>query len=273
MAQVASTAGARQRAAEREMREMATRFAALLRGVPDGRAPVPGMRWTAGEVGAHVVQSAVHAREVLEGARSSYEGVGFNAAVDERLVAAQPERDPARLAALVESSYDALCEALAGRDDSEALGVIVDLTPASLRAILAIDFMLHGSQIAAAVGRPFEVPAQMLRDCAALVLPSLVSTRAAQGFSGTFSLRFRGATPLLYGWEDGRLWVEDRRARQVDCHISADARAFLLQGIGLYPMWKLALTGRMLTYGRRPWLSLKLPRLLPAVPHGGVAKN
>ena len=271
MAQVTVTPAVGTRAGEREMREMAARFASLLRGVPDGRTPVPGMRWTVGEIAAHVVQSAVHAREVVEGATSAYVGVGFNAAVDERLVAAQPERDPARLADLVESSYDALAEALAGRSDDEVLGVIVDLTPASLRGILALDFMLHGTQISMASGRRFDVPAQMMRDCAALVLPALASAEAARGLTATYSLRFRGATPLLYGWEDGRMWVDDGQQRAVDCHVSADPGAFLLQGIGLLPMWRMALTGKVVSYGRKPWLALRLQKLIPAVPHGGVA--
>lgn len=270
MAQVTAVA-ATQRAGETEMREMARRFAALLRDAGDGTTRVPGMRWTVGEIGAHVVQSAVHAREVVEGARSSYEGVGFNAAVDERLVAAQPERNPARLADLVESSYDALAESLVGRPDDEVLGVIDQLTPPSLRGILTLDFMLHGTQIGVVTGQPFDFPVEQTRSAAALVLPALTDARAATGLTATFSLRFRGARPLLYGWENGRLWVEDGRPHQVDCHISADPRAFLLQGIGLFPMWKLALTGKMVSYGRKPWLSLRLPKLLPAVPHGGVA--
>jgi len=261
-----------QRPGETEMRDMARRFADLLRRAGDGTARVPGMRWTVGEVGAHVVQSAIHAREVLDGTRSAYADTGFDAAVDERLLAAQPERDPGRLADMVETEYDALAETLAGRIE-EVLGVISDLTPSSLRAILALDFMLHGTQIAEAVGQPYQVPPQQMRDAAALVLPTLVDARAAAGLTATFSLRFRGATPLLYGWDGGAFWVEDGGRRPVDCRMSADCRAFLLQGIGLYPVWKMALTGKMVSYGRRPWLSFRLPALLPAVPHGGVARN
>jgi len=268
-----TTASATRRAGETEMRDMAGRFAALLRGAGDGSTQVPGMRWTVGEIGAHVVQSAIHAREVVEGARSSYEGVGFNAAVDERLLAAQPERNPARLADLVESSYDALAETLTAKPDDEVLGVIDQLTPASLRGILALDFMLHGTQIGVATGQPFDFPVAEMRDAAALVLPVLTDDGAAAGLTATFSLTFRGASPLLYGWEGGRLWIDDGHQRQVDCRVLADPRAFLLQGIGLYPVWKLALTGKLISYGRKPWLAMRLPKLLPAVPHGGVARN
>lgn len=273
MAQVTTAPTATARPGETEMRGMARRFATLLRSAGDGTTRVPGMRWTVGEIAAHVAQTAIHAREVVEGGRSAYEGVGFNADVDERLVAAQPERDPARLADMVETEYDALAEALVARRDDEDLGVISTLTPASLRGVLALDFMLHGTQIATALGRRFDFPVEQMRSSAVLFLPVLASADAARGLTATFSLRFRGATPLLYGWENGRLWVEDGKVRPVDCHISADPRAFLLQGIGLYPIWKLALTGKMVSYGRKPWLSLKLPKLLPAVPHGGVARN
>jgi uncharacterized protein (TIGR03083 family) len=272
MAQV-STAPAATRAGETEMREMAQRFATLLRSAGDGTTRVPGMRWTVGDIGAHVAQSAVHAREVLEGTRSAYADTSFNADVDETLLAAQPERNPAKLADLVETNYDALAEALSTRPDDEVLGLVSIATAASFRGILALDFMLHGTQIATALGRSFDFPAEQMRSAAAVALPAFVDDRAAAGLTATFALRFRGAAPLLYGWESGRFWVEDGKQRPIDCHVSADPRAFLLQGIGLYPVWKLALTGKMVSYGRKPWLSLKLPKLIPAVPHGGLAKN
>lgn len=47
--------------------------------------------------------------------------------------------------------------------------------------------------------------------------------------------------------------------------VSADPRAFRLNGIGLHPVWKAALSGKLVSYGRRPWLSLRLPSLIPAV--------
>ena len=259
------------RAGEADMRAMARRFAHLLRAVGDGGTPVPGMRWTVSEIGAHVVQSAVNARDAVEGRGSAYAGVGFDAGIDENLVAALPERDPARLADLVERSYLALAESLTGCPESMPCGVIEDLTPSGVRGILALDFMLHGSQIAGARGRHFDFPGEAMRRCAALVLPTLARRGEAGDLSATFSLRLRGAEPLLFGWDRGRAWVDDGFPHRVDCHIVAEPRAFLLQGIGLVPLWKLVLSGRMLSYGRRPWLSMRVPQLLPAVPHGGVA--
>jgi hypothetical protein len=257
--------------AEREMLDEAQRFAALLRHV-DGATRVPGMRWTAGEIAAHVVQTAVNTRDTLLGKPSAYDGVGFSAEVDQRLVDALPERDTQRLADMVDAEYTALAAAMRERPDDELIGVVDRLTTASSRAIFALDFLLHGTQIARAAGLPAHpVDATTVRTCVAAVLPALVDDRAAAGLTATYALTFRGARPLLYGWESGRLWVEDGRQRRVDCRISADSVAFLLQGIGLMPMWKLALTAKMVATGPKPWLALRIPKLVPAVPHGGVA--
>lgn len=267
-----STAVAAAPAAEREMLDEAARFSALLRRV-HGSIPVPGMRWTVGELAAHVVQSARNAAAAARGEGSAYDGVGFSAEVDQRLVDALPERDAARLAGLVDAEYAALAETLRSHDDGEVLGVIDRLTTGALRAILTLDFMLHGIQIARATGQPeHRVDPGRMRTCVAAVLPTLADARATAGVTAGYALRFRGAQPLCYGWVDGALWVGDEPgAHRIDCRISADCAAFLLQGIGLLQPRRLALTGKAVATGRRPWLVLKLERYLPAVPHGGVA--
>jgi uncharacterized protein (TIGR03083 family) len=256
-------------AVEQEMLTEASRFAALLRRV-HGSEPVPGMRWTAGDLGAHVVQNARNAATSVRGEGSAYDGIGFSAEVDQRLIDALPERDATRLAEMVETEYPALAEQLRDHPDGEMLGVIDRLTTGSLRAILAIDFMLHGTQIAQATGQAFPIDAERMRTCVAAILPVIARSEATAGVTASFSVRFRGARPLLYGWEDGRLWV-DEPGRTADCRVSADCAAFLLQGIGLLPTWKLALTGKAIAGGRKPWLVMHLQKWLPAVPHGGVA--
>lgn len=273
MAQTTAAPEAATRAAEREMLGEAARFSALLRRV-HGSVPVPGMRWTIGEIAAHVVQSARNATAALRGEGSAYDGIGFSAEIDQRLVDALPERDTARLADMVDADYAELAELLRARADGDDIGVIGRLTAASGRAILALDFMLHGTQIARAAGEPFPVDAERMRTCVASVLPALEDPAAAAGVTAGFALTFRGARPLLYGWDGGRLWVDadgGGGAHRIDCRISADCASFLLQGIGLMPTWRMALTGKAVATGRRPWLVMKVQRLIPAVPHGGVA--
>lgn len=269
MAQV--TTGAEAGLAERAMLEEAERFSALLREV-DGGTAVPGMRWRAGEIGAHVVQSAVNAVAVIRGDGSAYDGIGFSAEIDQRLVDALPERDTAVLAEMIRTEYATLAETLRAHAEGEVLGVIDRLTTAAVRAILTVDFLLHGTQIAAATGRPpYPIDAERMRTCVAEILAPLADDRAAAGVTVTYAVTFRGARPLLYGWEDGRLWIDDGREHRVDCRVSADCASFLLQGIGLLPTWKLALTGKAVATGRKPWMVLRLAKLVPPVPHGGVA--
>lgn len=50
-------------------------------------------------------------------------------------------------------------------------------------------------------------------------------------------------------------------SRRVDCHISADPVAFFLLGSGLASQWPLIARGKLMTWGRKPWLALKLASL------------
>ena len=59
----------------------------------------------------------------------------------------------------------------------------------------------------------------------------------------------------------GRLTV-DADDGPVDCHVSADPVALLLVSYGRQSQWVPALTGKLLAWGRKPWLGLRLTRYL-----------
>jgi hypothetical protein len=50
-------------------------------------------------------------------------------------------------------------------------------------------------------------------------------------------------------------------APNADCRISADPVAFLLTGADRESQWKAVLTGKMLAFGRKPWLALRFKKL------------
>jgi hypothetical protein len=61
---------------------------------------------------------------------------------------------------------------------------------------------------------------------------------------------------------DGRLTVESQVDGQpADCHISADPWAFIQVLYSRTGPIRPALTGRILAWGRRPWLAFALPSL------------
>jgi len=71
----------------------------------------------------------------------------------------------------------------------------------------------------------------------------------------------RGAR-AVFAVADGALVIDPPApGRHADCHLSADPWAFLLVLYGRSGPLTPALTGRILVWGRRPWLALTLPSL------------
>ena len=256
--------------AARRFNDTLERFAEMFEEVRSGTTPIPGMRWRAGEIGAHLTASLRDAVTLLSGEGPSAYAGRFDAGVDQRLVDAIPEREPRELARLLREAATAYLAVIGDREGSEAPGLPGGLSIEGLTAIVTLDLNLHGHQIGTATRAGWRINAQEVRDSVEIVLPFLVDREYAQGFSGTYEVRFKGATPLRYGVRRGE-YLTHERVSEVDCRIRAECAPFLLNGIGLFPLWKAALTGAMISYGRRPWLAFRLTKLLPAVPHGGVA--
>ncbi|MHB8466806.1 MAG: hypothetical protein ACYDH6_11990 [Acidimicrobiales bacterium] len=61
---------------------------------------------------------------------------------------------------------------------------------------------------------------------------------------------------------DGVLTAVEGRPRHADCRMSVEPVAYLLAAYGRVPVWRPAIRGRLLAYGRRPWLGLKLASML-----------
>jgi hypothetical protein len=246
------------------------RMLGTLRAAPDGALPIRGMYWRVGEVGAHLVQTIRVLTDAVNGRPTPYGDRGeFNAATDQRLVDELPERVPARLADLVQEGYTAFTAAIGDRGDQEIVERFQGYSVAGTCAVWVLDLNIHGHQIATASSGQWLVKNDQLRTGFELVLPQVYDRDAARNFRGVYAMHLKGTAPLVYGFHDGELQVGDAAGR-VDCHLGVDPVAFLLTTIGALPQWRAVLTGKMLAWGRRPWLAARLNSLLPRVPHGGV---
>jgi hypothetical protein len=127
------------------------------------------------------------------------------------------------------------------------------------------DAVVHGWDVAHALGRPWPIePADACIVASSLleVLPAFVDPAAATGFTATYGLHLRHGPDVALDFVDGSLTVHDGRPSKADCRISAEPVAYLLNGYGRVPAAKVALTGRIAVYGRKPWLGFKLASLL-----------
>lgn len=248
------------------------RFVETLRHAPSGSLPVAGMRWRVGEIGAHAAQTATSITTAARGEIGPYGERGeFNAAVDQQLVDQLPERDPQRLAALVDERYAGMRAAFAERRDDDIVPQFMDYSIAAINAVWVADLNTHGVQIGQASGRPFRVDNEGLRLAFATVMPFAADPDGSRGMHATYALHIKGTQPVTYTVDDGVLHIVSGAPR-IDCHIGVDPVAFLRVTLGVMPQWRAVATLKMRSWGRKPWLAGRIPKIFPMVPHGGVGR-
>jgi uncharacterized protein (TIGR03083 family) len=236
---------------------MTSRFAELLRSAPDPHRPVPGLDWTVAEVAAHVVSLTARYVPFVQGQGNAF-------------YADMPEMNARELDALSHLSLDELADHLergtssllslcpSGQSQARFFDLESDCTSAI--ALYVEELIVHGLDVARAVGRPWPVSnAEALIAIAGLVvpLPKFVDPEATRGLRATYEIRLRGGPTLSMTVGDGAVGFSAGPARNADCRISADPVAFLLVGGDRQSQWKGLFTGKMLAFGRKPWLALR----------------
>jgi putative sterol carrier protein len=257
-----------------------TRSAQLWRSITDPAAPVPGLAWTAAQTAAHVVGDM---REYTDALTKHLNGdrpglkipdgspARARTAVNDRHLIDVSERDPRRLAAMLEqtaASYLAAAADIEAIDTSERAAILTAdglvLEPAVMTCLLLGEQLVHGLDIARAARRPWTID----RDDALLVIPAVLSlapkylqpTRTKK-LNISFELRMRGGCRYRMAITNGT-GVVTAAGEKADCVITADPVTFLLLGLGRVPQFAQLLRGRLRAGGRKPWLAAKFGTLL-----------
>jgi len=93
---------------------------------------------------------------------------------------------------------------------------------------------------------------------ASLLGRGLVDQEKAAGVHATYDIRLRGGGRAFFVFDDGFLTVEGPSSRRVDCHLSADPTALLLVAWDRQSQWPAIAKGKLMAWGRRPWLGIQL---------------
>ncbi|WP_327330100.1 maleylpyruvate isomerase family mycothiol-dependent enzyme [Streptomyces sp. NBC_01208] len=252
------------------LRATAEEIAELLRRAPDTGAAVPGLVWTVGEVAAHLAQANELMAEVAAG-RSRRHGDGTAegiASANEQALAAFGERRAEPLAAMIVAQTEAYLDAVATRPSQEAL--LTPMGPMGQRALgsyLLTHMLGHGFDLARALNRPHMVD----RDRVALTLPFMVEAMprvtdaaATAGLNARYAVRLWGGGRFGVTFTDGAATVGHEFPDRPDCTISIEPVTFLLMALGRCSPAGAMARGRVLAWGRRPWLGPRFPEYFKA---------
>ncbi|MEU7220385.1 maleylpyruvate isomerase family mycothiol-dependent enzyme [Nocardia iowensis] len=251
------------------VRTMARRFADLASSAPD--QPVTATPdWSIVDVLGHVAMEPSRYRELALGGGRWPARAADLPAFNAEQIATLPTRDPRELAAKLVADTDEFLATVADADADRTMMFDGDqrIRVDRSRGTLLGEFVVHGYDIARTLGRswpiePSHVP--IILDGLNQVVPGWVDAAKADGHTATYELRLRGLTRYVYRFTDGQLTINPAEPGPVDVHISADPVVALLLNYGRIGPWRPALTGRVITWGRKPWLGLGFSgRFLPA---------
>ncbi len=254
------------------MASAAGRVTGLLRSTSSPSAPALG-EWDLTDVAVHLSHAVDAMTATARGSDPVLEEVWDLSTLNGMLVRGESERDLRAVADRMEASVGAFLDVVgAAPDDGVRPWVVkgVEMPLSTLTCQVLNELEVHGRDMAVAEGVPWSIE----RPHAALALlgylfpaldalgRSMVDQEAAAGVRACYEVRLRGGGRAFLRFHNGDLTVGAEAPAPVDCHLSVDPETFLLVSWGRLGQWPAIGRGRLLAWGRRPWLGLKLRGML-----------
>jgi uncharacterized protein (TIGR03083 family) len=248
-----------------EMRDSASRLTDLLRSVDDPEKNAIGY-WNVSEVAAHLTHIFRVFGGMVKGEPSPIKDHLRMSEHWDMELRNDDERELKVLADRIEESVAQLERAATEDRWQETLtwhgGIPIPLY--SLPCIVINECEIHGLDVASAESRDWAFGRD--KALAAIVglfpvLPYFVRSEVAREETVSWAMTLRGRPTVYFLLLNGKLEVTDEAPEKVDCRVSADPVEYLLVGYGRKSRWGPIATGKIVAYGRKPWLSLKLAKL------------
>lgn len=246
---------------------------ALLSGVRDTSVASVG-DWTVGDVAAHLSHVFQCDTDVLAGrpAPPATVTTAGMAELNAGMLAGDDDRDPSALAERI-SALAAEFDETASRPHEATVDWLqgARLPAAAVGCHLLEECLIHGWDIARAVGRPWSMARHhallaieegVLPLVAALPPDALLDHRKAETFRARFELRLRGGGSTVMVFDRGSMTLDAAGTGDIDTYISADPATFMLVFIGRSGVVEPVLRGQLAAWGWRPW---KLTQMLGVI--------
>lgn len=274
--------------AQQALRDEVQRVTALLRSVRNPTAPALG-EWDIAQLAMHLSQAWVAVSDFARGDLSRISEVvptlpGTTepslirdmedlSGVTTQAVRSDDERDLNVLADRIDESAREFFAESVGRSPGEQRSWFLEGTTVPLSALtchLLNETIVHGYDIALSDGQPWRIePSHAALVLEGFIVPVLQAADPhtfvdpkASGVRATYEVRFRGAGRHLFVFDHGALTIEKPSSRKVDCHISADPVAMLLVTWARTSQWGPIAKGKLVAWGRKPWLGFQFRGLL-----------
>jgi uncharacterized protein (TIGR03083 family) len=251
------------------------RTAELVSSIDDVARPIPGMEWTVGNAATHLAAFCLPAfTDAARGDAGRWERYvphveGFHrrmASANARTLDDAPPLGGEDLGRMIREGTSALLEAVDARQDHEGLptpwygdGATLDRT--SVSCLMLGELVVHGYDIARGLGRRWPIDPGHARLVVGGVFPSMIprilDRRAARGVAATYEIRVWGGVRFVNHIGGGTAVAEPCAGQSVDCHLSGHPVELMLVGYGRKSQWGPIAMGRLLAWGRKPWLGLR----------------
>lgn len=246
----------------------AAKLGDLIRGIEKPDARPPKLEWTSAEVAVHLVQTFRYDLSNVEGTSTPYPVVdgkvlASGAKQSEQRIAEEPERDPQKLADLFDKAVADFLEGTAGRDPLQPVTLAEGhaMTLANLVATVLGEVLVHGYDIAQAQSKPWKMDPEAARVAVyatTATLPLGINPETTADIDVRLNVRIRGGQCFAVHIANGKGWSEE--CGRADATISADAATFMLVGFGRMGPLGPALKGKILAWGRKPYLAARLSK-------------
>lgn len=254
--------------ARRSVMSAAERMADLLATAPDVNVLAQRCEWSLREVAAHFITGAPMFTDMANGIPGPAVSLekAYVKEFCERRIADVSETDPLKLSGLLLDGVEEFLDATVDRpgDDPIVFQAGLPHTLFGLVGVFLGELLLHGFDMASALGRPWRIDpgdaALVLAAYTPLLAVWEIDSERTEGLTAAIGIELRGVGQMTARFDDGAFGIEPAGG-PVDSTLSADPVAYLMVGAGRISRYEAVALGGMTVGGDRPDLAFDFPTL------------